>query len=98
MLNQAGADNHNHLSGFFEHITGKPVGFFRCERIGKQSPGKVNPVLKKIFREDDHYDILRNSRKLRDMLAEWPKLSLAPDQIKQQQQVYHQLRNECEMR
>ena len=32
------------------------------------------------------------------MQAEWPKLSIAPDRTKQQQQVYHQLRNECEMR
>ena len=98
MSNQADADDHNRLSGLFKHITGKPVGFFRCERFGKQSPGKVNPVLVNFFREDDRHDILRNSRKLRDMLAEWPKLSIAPDRTKQQQQVYHQFRSECEMR
>ena len=98
MSNQADADDHNRLSGLFEHITGKPVGFFRCERIGKQSPGKVSTVLVKFFRKDDRHDILRNSRKLRDMQAEWPKLSIASDRTKQQQQVYHQLRNECEMR
>ena len=98
MSNQANADDHNRLNGLFEHITGKPVGFFRCERIGKQSPGKVNPVLLKFFRENDRHDILCNSRKLRDMQAEWPKLSIAPDWTKQQQQVYYQLHNECEMR
>ena len=98
MSNQADADDHNRLSGLFEHITGKPVGFFCCERIGNQSPGKVSPVLVKFFREDDRHDILRNSCKLRDMQAEWPKLSIAPDRTKQQQKVYHQLRNECEMR
>ena len=70
MSNQAEADDHNRLSGLFEHITGKPAGFFRCERIGKQNPGKVNPVLVKFFREEDRHDILRNSRKLRDMQAE----------------------------
>ena len=32
------------------------------------------------------------------MQAEWPKLSIAPDRTKQQHQVYHQLRDECEMR
>ena len=96
MSNQADADDHNRLSGLFEHITGKPVGFFCCERIGKQSPGKVSLILVKFFREDDRHDILCNSRKLRDMQAEWPKLSIAPDRTKQQQQVYHQLRNECE--
>ena len=83
MSNQADADNHNRLSGLFEHITGKPVGFFRCERIGKQSLDKVSPVLVKFFREDDRHDILRNSRKLRDIQAEWPKLSIAPDRTKQ---------------
>ena len=67
MSNQADADDNSRLSGLFEHITGKPVGFFRCERIGKQSPGKVSPVLVKFFREDDRHDILRNSRKLQDM-------------------------------
>ena len=40
MSNQADADDHNRLSGLFEHITGKHVGLFRCERIGKQSPSK----------------------------------------------------------
>ena len=83
MSNQADADNHNRLSGLFEHIIGKPVGFFRCERIGKQSLDKVSPVLVKFFREDDRHDILRNSRKLRDIQAEWPKLSIAPDRTKQ---------------
>ena len=67
MSNQADADDNSRLSGLFEHITGKPVGFFRCKRIGKQSPGKVSPVLVKFFREDDRHDILRNSRKLQDM-------------------------------
>ena len=70
MSNQADADDHNRLSGLFDHITGKSVGFFRCERIGKQSPGKGNLALVKFFREDDRHDILRNSRKLRDMHAE----------------------------
>ena len=98
MSNQADANDHNRLSGLFEHITGKPVGFFRCERIGKQSPCKVNPVLVNFFREDNRHDILRNSRKLSDMQAEWLKLSIAPERTKQQQQVYPQLRNECEMR
>ena len=70
MSNQANADDHNRLSGLLEHITGKPVGFFRCEHIGKQSPGKVNPILVKFFHEDDRHDILRNSRKLRNMQAE----------------------------
>ena len=74
MSNQADADDHNRLIGLFEHFTGKPVGFFRCERIGKQSPrcerigkqspGKVNPVLVKFFREDDRHDMLHNSHKL----------------------------------
>ena len=31
------------------------------------------------------------------MQTEWPKLSVAPDWTKQQQQVYHQLRSECEI-
>ena len=64
MPNQADADDHSRLSGLFEHITGKLVGFFRCERTGKQSLGKVNLVLVKFFREDDRPDILLNSRKL----------------------------------
>ena len=45
MSNQADADERNRLSGLFEHITGKPDSFFRCERIGKRIPDKVNPVL-----------------------------------------------------
>ena len=84
MLNQAEADDHNRLSGLFKHNTCKPVGFFCCERIGNQSPGKVNQVLVNFFREDDRHDILRNCRKLRDMQVDWPKLSIAPDRTKQQ--------------
>lgn len=88
------------LASLFEHISGDPSPTFRCSRIGKPSTDKkkTQPVLVKFDSEEDRNSILRYARNLRDMKAEWPKVSIAPDRTKRQQQLYNDLRAQCDQR
>ena len=81
------------VAALFEHLTGTVSPTFRCCRIGKPKAEKAQPLLFQFASEFDRVDILQSAHKLKDMQAEWPRVGIAPDRTKQQQERYHQQRN-----
>jgi hypothetical protein len=74
------------LTTLFEHISGDRAPSFRCSRVGKPGNGKnkSRPLLVNFDTYDDRNYILRCARDLREMKAEWRKVSIASDRTKRQ--------------
>ena len=81
------------LTALFEHLTGAKPPSFRSRRIGKPRTGKIQPVLVQFASELDRIDILHSARNLKDLQAEWPRVGIAPDRTKNEQETHRQQRN-----
>ena len=55
-------------------------------------------LLVEISYEQDRRVILRYAYRLKNMQAEWPKVSIASAKAKRQQEQHRQLRNDCAAR
>ena len=91
-LKTSTAGDNSRLTALFEHVTGACPPAFRSRRIGKPKDGKPQPVVVEFTSELDRLDILKSSRKLKDLQAEWPHVGIAPDRTKRQLEQYRQQR------
>ena len=89
-LKTSTAGDNSRLTALFEHVTGTCPPAFRSRRIGKPKDGKPQPVVVEFTSELDRLDILKSSRKLKDLQAEWPHVGIAPDRTKRQLEQYRQ--------
>ncbi len=76
------ASDSTRVSALFEHITGNRPPSFHCRRIGKLAQGKTQPILVEFANEFDRHGILSSARNLKDLQAEYPRVSIAPDRTK----------------
>ena len=81
-----------------EDITGYPPPAFYCRRIGKILAGKTRPVLDEFSSESDSRRVLHQAHYLKNMQSQWPRIVIAPDRTKQQQEAYRRLRLELQTR
>ena len=91
-LKTSTAGDNSRLTALFEHVTGACPPAFRSRCISKPKDGKPQPVVVEFTSELDRLDILKSSRKLKDLQAEWPHVGIAPDRTERQLEQYRQQR------